>query len=312
MAGGRPEYLPVLLAAVAALLDPKANSEQMQATSAGTFPVIIVNGPIGKQIRLNSDFGCLGPDAQHPAGASIGRALRQLQQNLGGAQPGAGSMAPWGAMRHLNAVFAEDEDNLPQGWLPHGTERHGFAPGTNSVSFFWATGAANIVRRSARKATLEEDVLQGLHRIAGYLAAPNMHYINGYSAGTPGALLLTKVVAGYLATTGWSKDKTRRFLWEHSKIPLENLRRNGGVEWFGRSGDQLGRESVGTDPWPITARPENLILVVAGGGHPTHAFWLQAIARNVVGREIAAPRALDELLSEATRELGCGADTCML
>ena len=46
------------------------------------FPVVIVNGPIAKQIRLNSGFGCLGPDPQHPAGASIGRALRLLQQNV--------------------------------------------------------------------------------------------------------------------------------------------------------------------------------------------------------------------------------------
>src|SRR5262249_13059152 len=76
MAGGRPEYLPVLIAAVEACFDPKLNVEQLQATSAGPFPVIIVNGPIAKQIRLNSDFSCLGPAPQRPAGASIGRALR--------------------------------------------------------------------------------------------------------------------------------------------------------------------------------------------------------------------------------------------
>ena len=76
MAGGRPEYLPVLIAAVEAFLDPESSSEQLQATSGSAFPVVIVNGPIAKQIRLNSGFGCLGPDPQRPAGASIGRALR--------------------------------------------------------------------------------------------------------------------------------------------------------------------------------------------------------------------------------------------
>ncbi|WP_221220717.1 hypothetical protein [Variovorax sp. Sphag1AA] len=312
MAGGRPEYLCILIAAVEAILDPKANAEHEQATSAGTFPVVIVNGPIGKQVRMNSGFGCLGPDAQHPAGASIGRALRQLQQNLGGALPGSGTMAPWGAMRYTNAVFAEDEENLPEGWLPHGTERHGFAPGTNSISFFWATGATNIVRRSATDATLQEDVLQGLHRMAGFLAAPSVHYINGYTEGTPGAILLTKVVAKYLAMTGWTKEKTRRFLWENSKISRDVLQRNGCIPWFERGGDRLGRESVKLDPWPIASKPENLILVVAGGGHPTHAFWLQAIARNVVGRKVAAPHALDDLLGEAGRDLGCGSDACMI
>ncbi|MGA0032914.1 MAG: hypothetical protein ACO3HA_06175, partial [Burkholderiales bacterium] len=62
MAGGRPEYLPVLIAAVEACLDPANVFDQLQATSGGPFPVVIVNGPIAKDIRLNSGFGCLGPD----------------------------------------------------------------------------------------------------------------------------------------------------------------------------------------------------------------------------------------------------------
>jgi len=132
MAGGRPEYLPVLVAAVEAFLDPESGSEQLQAASASAFPVVIVNGPIGAQIRLNAGFGCLGPDPQHLAGASIGRALRLLPQNLGGALPGIGTMANYGGLRYTNVVFAEDEANLPPGWAPHGTERHGFAPGTSS------------------------------------------------------------------------------------------------------------------------------------------------------------------------------------
>jgi len=312
MAGGRPEYLSVLLAAVDALLDPRSNSEQTQATSAATFPVVIVNGPIARQIRLNSGFGCLGPDPQHPAGASIGRALRQLQQNLGGAHPGTGTMAPWGAMRYTNAVFAEDEDGLPEGWLAHGTERHGFAPGTNSISLFWATGATNVLRRGAREETLEEDVEQGLLRIAGYLAVPNAHYAIGYGDGAPAAVLLTRVVAGYLAKAGWTQERTRQFLWDHSKISQASLRRNGTHAWFESCGDRLGRESVRLDPWPIAARPENIVLAVAGGGHPSHAFILQAMARHVVGREIAAPRGLATLLAEADRDLGCGADACMI
>jgi hypothetical protein len=119
MAGGRPEYLPVLVAAVEAFLDPAMVTDQLQAASGSAFPVVIVNGPIRKQIRLNTGFGCLGPDPQHPAGASIGRALRLMQQNLGGALPGTGAMANYGGMRYTNAVFGEDEEGLPSSWLPH-------------------------------------------------------------------------------------------------------------------------------------------------------------------------------------------------
>ena len=73
MAGGRPEYLPVLLAAVDAFLDPHSDSAALQADSGSVYPVIIVNGPIAQKIHLNSGFGCFGPDPQHPAGASIGQ-----------------------------------------------------------------------------------------------------------------------------------------------------------------------------------------------------------------------------------------------
>src|SRR5262249_37140503 len=113
MAGGRPEYLPILVAAVDAFLDAESGSEQLQAASGSAFPGVIVNGPVGQQIRLNSGFGCLGPDPQRPAGAAIGRALRLLQQNLGGALPGIGTMANYGGLRYTNVVFAEDEANLP-------------------------------------------------------------------------------------------------------------------------------------------------------------------------------------------------------
>jgi hypothetical protein len=312
MAGGRPEYLPVLIAAVEALLDPAADGEGMQATSAATFPTIIVNGPIAKQIRLNSGFGCLGPDPQHPAGASIGRALRQMQQNLGGAQPGIGTMSPWGPMRYTNAVFAEDEEGLPEGWLPHGAERHGFAPGANSVSFFWATGAQNIMRRSGKGETLEQDVLQGLHRVAGYLAAPSVHYVMGYEKGTPGAVLLTRVVARYLASTGWTQKSVRQFLWENSRIPQSALIENGLLPWIKLRGGPVSNASAALDPWPIAASPDNIVTVVAGGGHPTHAFWMQAMSEAVIGREIRTPTGFKALLSQADKDLGCGADVCML
>ena len=118
MAGGRPEYLPVLIAATAGLLDPELEHDKVQATSGSTFPVVIVNGPVAQEIRLNSGFGLLGPDPQHPAGASIGRALRLIQQNVGGAFPGVGTMAIFGGMRYTNVVIAEDEDGLPHGWDP--------------------------------------------------------------------------------------------------------------------------------------------------------------------------------------------------
>lgn len=312
MAGGRPEYLPVLIAAVEACLAPEALFDQLQATSGSPFPVVIVNGPIGKDIRLNSGFGCLGPDPQRPAGASIGRALRLLQQNVGGALPGIGTMAIFGAMRYTNVVFAEDEASLPEGWQPHGTQRHGFEPGTNSVSVFFASGVTNIRRRGAKKETPEEDVTQGLHRMADFMRTPNFAVLAGWENGTPGMMMVSPVVAGMMAKLGWTPQKLREFLWQHSKIPMEQVKRAGGLAWIEIDASPLARESIKLDPWPIAMKPDNIILVVAGGDHPTHSQWLQAHSPAVVGRLVRTPESFDRLLAESDRDLGCGSDECRI
>jgi hypothetical protein len=104
-------------------------------------------------------------------------------------------MANYGGLRYTNVVFAEDEENLPAGWTAHGTERHGFAPGSNSISLAFANGATNIRRRGAKKETPEEDALQGMHRMADFMRVPNLAGLAGYEHGTPGILMIPGVVA---------------------------------------------------------------------------------------------------------------------
>ena len=304
MAGGRPEYLPILIAAVEGCLDPSTGFDQLQATSGGPFPVVIVNGPIARQIRINSGFGLLGPDPQNPAGASIGRALRLLQQNVGGALPGVGTMAIFGAMRYTNAVFAEDEASLPPGWLPHATERHGYTPGANSISLVFASGVTNVRRRGAKKESPQEDVQNGLWRMADFMRAPNLAVLAGYEKGTPGIMMISPVVAKMMAELGWTKPKLREFLWENSKIPMDQLKRAGAPAWIEIDSNPVTRESIKLDPWPICLKPDNIVLVVAGGAHPTHSYWLQAHSPSVVGRPIRLPETFDRLLAQAQRDLG--------
>ena len=69
MAGGRPEYMPVLIAIIEALADPELGIGGLNATTGSCFPAVVVNGPMAKQIRLGSGYGCMGPDPNHPAGA---------------------------------------------------------------------------------------------------------------------------------------------------------------------------------------------------------------------------------------------------
>ncbi|MEX2451935.1 MAG: hypothetical protein WD407_13850 [Rhodospirillales bacterium] len=312
MAGGRPEYLPILLAAVDGILEPDLMHDTWQATSASTYPVIVVSGPIAKEIRLNSGFGLLGPDPQRPAGASLGRAIRLLQQNVGGALPGVGTMAAFGQMRYANAVFAEDEDGIPEGWKTVAEDRHGFVPGTNAVTVFISTGASNILRRGVGKDSVENECLQSLHRVVRYLKQANPHYLRGYETGTPGALLIPRAVAKQLASVGWTQESIKQFLWENSRLTQHDLQSTGLKPWIAQFGVQSIRETADDDPWYISRRPDNILLVTAGGAHPTHNFWMQGNSRVVVGREVRLPGTWRDLLAQADKDLGCGSDVCLI
>ena len=313
MAGGRAEYMPVLLAAMEGILTPELNHDKFQATSGSTFPVIVVNGPIADEIRLNSGFGCLGPDPQRPAGAAIGRALRLLLQNVGGALPGVGSMAIFGAMRYTNAVFAEDEAGLPDGWEPVNTHHLGHRAHSNSVTVFVATGAANVMRRGVGREEPYEEALQGLLRTVSYLDTANAHYPRSWLGGTPGALLIPSIVAAQLHANGWkTKQSVREFLWERVQFERQKLSENGTLQWIEAEPDAETRASAAMDPWPICKTPEQLMVVVAGGEHPTHNFWLQSWGPTVTGASVSLPSEWQTLLDIAEVEMGPAGAACLI
>lgn len=302
MAGGRPEYLPVLIGAVEALMDPGLAHQFWQATSSSVYPAVIVNGPVAGQIRLNSGFGLLGPDALHPAGGLIGRALRLLLQNVGGAVPGSGTMSQFGGMRFTNAVFAEDEEGLPPGWEPLSAEYFGARRGEDRLAFYPVSSATNITRRGTGKEGPQEEALQSLYRIAAYMEAPNINGLKGYEEGTPGILLISSTTALQLANLGWSKERIKVFLWENSRIPLSRLKRTGMLNYLEERG--IDPQSL-PDPWPITRKARNLMIVVAGGRHPTQAYWMQgAQGPKAVSVRIRLPAHWEQLLREADTELG--------
>lgn len=311
MAGGRPEYLGVLLAAVETILQPEMDHDKWQSTSGMTVPVVIVNGPIAKDIRLNSGFGLMGPNPQAPAGGSIGRAIRLMQQNVGGALPGTGTMSIFGAMRYTNVVIAEAEDALPDGWEPHATEWHGIPRGNNSVSVFVATGGSNIIRRGTGKETLEVEAEDSLRRIATYMQTANPHFVRGWTDGTAGAVIISPVVARQLSDLGWTKAKIREFLWEHTKIDKQTVISSGLEQWIRASTEPVS-QAADIDPWPICRTPDGIMLLVGGGAHPTHNFWLQGNALTVGKSLVETPSGMHELLQQADRDLGCVDDLCVI
>ncbi|MBI4334524.1 MAG: hypothetical protein HY673_24980 [Chloroflexi bacterium] len=302
MTGGRPEYMPVLIAAIKAFMAPQLRPELLQTTTCSAYPVAIVSGPVGKQIRLNSGYGCLGPHPAHPAGASIGRAIRLVQQNIGGAVPGSGSMSIYGGpARYTNIVFAEDESGLPPGWEPLSRER-GFPAGANVVTLYNAASTTNI---NLLQASTLEVALESLTKFGRIMGSDYGNVFTNYGPDSvPGIVLMPRGFAGGLSALGWSKEKVKTFLWGNSKIPWSVVKADSII--YGRMEECTKGYVLPGDAWPLAVSPKNIMIVVAGGAHSNHGYWMRVGCCPVAPAsvEIGLPANWAELLERAEQDLG--------
>ena len=302
MAGCRPEYMPVLLAALEAILDPLVYHQHMQSTTGNAHPAVIVNGAVARDIRLNSGYGCLGPSPVYPAGASIGRAIRLVLLNVGGAIPGSASMSIHGGpARYTGLVFAEDEAGLPADWQPLNMER-GFGRGSNSVTVLVTSGGTEVWEGAALD---EKEALDTLFDFAGSMRVPyGGYFANAFNpVGAPGIVLMARTTAQGYANLGWSKDRIRQYLWEHSMLPDSPWLRRTLQAWARRG--MFVKDHI-EYPMPLAVNPSNIMVVVAGGEQAGHSYWLQVHGGTVgpASREVAIPSNWDALLAKAEQDLG--------
>ncbi len=300
MAGGRPEYMPVFIAAIEALVDPKLYHERMNTTTCSVYPVVVVHGPITSDIRLSSGYGCLGPDPNRTAGAAIGRALRFALQNMGGAVPGNTTMSIFGGpARFTGLVFAENEDALPEDWTSL-AEDQGFERGKNVVTLYSVSSTTNV---PGGEAGTQDAVLASLNRAAGAMSIPNGNYWFNQTPfnenGSAGILLIGPGTVQGVVDEGWSKYEVKEYLWENSKVPEKYLTPLIDAWW-------VPDESILEFPMPISMNPEGIEIVVAGGDQSGHMMWLQVgcCPEQLVSREIQIPQGWSSLLEQAEIDLG--------
>jgi len=129
MAGCRPEYMPVVLAGVEAILEEPFNINGIQGTMHSVAPLIILNGPYSKEIGVNGGLGCFGPGFR--ANATIGRAIRLILLNLGSGIPGVTSMSTFSQPSRFTFCIRENEEESPWGPL---SEFLGFSPNENVIT----------------------------------------------------------------------------------------------------------------------------------------------------------------------------------
>ncbi len=303
MAGGRPEYMPVMIATVKAITDPTFPLGAMSSTTCSVMPVVIVNGPMARQIRLGSGYGMLGPDPLHPAGEVIGRAVRYIQQDLGGAIPGIGTMAIYGGLRATNAVFAEDEEGIPKGWTSL-AEDQGFKRSQNVVTVTPVNSMDNVLWGFGTKEANDQD----LRLLAAFMASPNKNSWSfpdnwtkpNFSMGL--VLMPRAMVASLASVNGYSKMDVKTYLWNHSQIPLETVTSLGLV---GANSPLITTNAAGQKVLTRGSSPSQVRIVISGGDQSGHGYYMGPVTQYpTLSAEMQLPANWDALLKQAETDLG--------
>ncbi len=251
MAGARPEYLPVIIGAMQAILDERLNMHGVQTTIHGAAPLLIVNGPYAKTIGLNGARGCFGPGFR--ANTTIGRAVRLMLYNVGGGFPAA-SFSCFGAAIRYAYCIAENEAESP--WEPLSVTR-GFQAGDNVITAVQCD-SPQLVHDDAN------DDPQRLH-VSTTDCMANFGGMNAYRA-TDMVVALAPDIADNFAKAGMTKNDVHRLLIEKAGRRVGETKR-GGLWRI----ERLNRYVTRVDPdddqcWiPTIQEPSRLFLIVAGG-----------------------------------------------
>ena len=206
MAGCKPEYLPVVLAAVEAACTDQFNIHGLLCTTYYSGPLVIVNGPLATRIGMNSGHNVLGQGNR--ANSTIGRALQLVIRNVGGGHPGRHGIdrSAFGAPSKVGWSIAENEADLPPGWVPMSVEA-GFDAGVDTVSLFAGHGPSAVVDQLARTA---DDLIGAFVRKVGSNFDPKF-----FARRLDNLLLIIGPEHGRVfAEDGWDKARIRAELNE--------------------------------------------------------------------------------------------------
>lgn len=194
MAGCKPAYLPLILTAIKAMTSEQFNLHGVQVTTSHVGPMLIVNGPIRKQLEINDGFNLFGQG--YRANATIGRALRLICTNIGGALPGELDRAAFGHAGKYTCCIAEKEEASP--WDAMHVDR-GFQTDDSTITVFAAAGPQTVNDHGSNTA---EGIL---NTISENIAAP------GNSSGET-LLVIGVEHAKTIAEDGFSKADICRYI----------------------------------------------------------------------------------------------------
>ncbi len=257
MGGCKPQYLPIVIAALEAMLEHSFNLRTIQTTSHSTVPLTIVNGPMIKELDFGTGDVTFAGSGKRANGA-VGRALRLIRWNLGRAYPGETDRATLGHPGEYCYCIAENEDANP--WEPLHVER-GLPRGSNAVTVIGCE-APHLIAAGFSSAT------KALTCIASTMTTLGN---NTTFCGGPMLLVIGPSIAKLLYDNGVkSKKEIKRWLYENARVPVSQLKLSDGLavdpesaypnQWYQWPIDPAD----GNARVPVLRDPENLAIVVSG------------------------------------------------
>jgi hypothetical protein len=264
MAGCLPQHLPVVIAAVEAITDPRFNLREVQCTSCNMSPMLIVSGQgIIEDLNINNTFSTLGPGWR--ANSTIGRAVRLILINLGHAWPGVNDMKTLGSPFKFIPLMAENEAAYKGAWEPLRVAE-GYAMDQPTVSVMPAMSwqpdivqpepptVKRIVEYIKKQAVVKHDRLMG-------------------NWGMDNLVLLCASTFDCIRREGYSRIDFQKALLSAIKIPVIEFL-NGldfdDLKFFGRLPEDLIKKcKSGPDELvPLLAGPDSIKICVSGGAGP--------------------------------------------
>ncbi len=271
MAGCRPEYMPILIAMVEVMAEPRFDIQDGGATP-GWEAMVILNGPIVRQLDFNCGTGALRPGFL--PNISVGRFWRLYLRNVAQLLPGAADQSTWG--RNFNVVLAENHGALKEiGWEPLSVQQ-GFDADDNVVTIQSVRGRGHDV--TVRGSTAKEN----LDIVSYALLVFQQNRLWSIAHEQSILLGLTPVTAAVIARGGYTKRDVREYLWGYTRLPAHRIEAvgNDGLPWETKSGlgqDLCDAVRMGILPklycesddanrmLPVWRSPDELRIVVSGG-----------------------------------------------
>lgn len=262
MAGCVPEHMPVLEAAVEAIQADDFNLVGMQTTTHPCALLSVVHGPVAGVLDMGWGAGCMGHGNQ--ANATIGRALRLVLQNIGGARPGETDKATQGTPAKYGWCFAENEIESP--W-PGLRQSLGFDAAQSCVTVAAAEGPHNI---NDHGSTSGESVLNTIAQTMSTVGNNNLYVAGDHF------VVFGPEHAQTVAGSGFSREDVQGYLYENARVDAARVSEQKLEELtsWGSYADRL-------DGWgnriPLVREPESFRVLVAGGPGK-HSCWIPTFA----------------------------------